>query len=110
MCEKLAKILNKKLREKYKNKSKKGILLITTRLLDLTAPLLYDAPYGTILFNTYENENYNQIKFKLISYILNIEILFFQMFYLVLLKILMILEKVIYQKLEKVKNYKLLMK
>lgn len=64
MCEKLAKILNKKLREKYKNKSKKGILLITTRLLDLTAPLLYDLTYGTILFNTYENENYNQIKFK----------------------------------------------
>ncbi len=71
MCEKIAKLLNYKLKERKNLKSKNGILLITSRLLDLTAPLLFDLTYETLIFNYYKIKNDNQIDDKKIDLILN---------------------------------------
>ena len=52
-------------------KSKNGILFITSLLLDLTAPLLFDLTYETLFFNYYKIKNDNQIDDKKIDLILN---------------------------------------
>ena len=71
ICEKIAKLVNNKLKQRTNLKSKNGILLITSRLIDLTAPLLFDLSYETLIFNHYKIKNYNQIDDKKINLILN---------------------------------------
>ena len=60
-CKKLATDLNKRLSKYFKSKEKNGILLINSRLMDLTAPLNYDMTYSNLIFDKFKKEN-NEIK------------------------------------------------
>jgi hypothetical protein len=60
-CKKLATDLNKRLSKYYKSKQKNGILLINSRLMDLTAPLNYDMTYSNLIFDKFKKEN-NEIE------------------------------------------------
>ena len=71
ICEKIAKLLNNRLKERKNLKSKNGILLITSRLIDLTAPLLFDLSFESLIFDYYKIKNYNQIDHNKIDLILN---------------------------------------
>ena len=60
-CKKLATDLNKRLSKYFKSKEKNGILLINSRLMDLTAPLNYDMTYSNLIFDKFKKEN-NEIE------------------------------------------------
>jgi len=62
-CKKLAMDLNKRLSKYFESKQKNGILLINSRLMDLTAPLNYDLTYINLIFDKFKKEN-NEILMK----------------------------------------------
>ena len=70
LCKKLALKLNKKLKKYFENvnQEKNGILLITSRKLDLCAPIQFDLTYSHLLMELYkaeEKKEDNSIKINL---------------------------------------------
>ena len=70
LCKKLALKLNKKLKKYFENvnQEKNGILLITSRKLDLCAPIQFDLTYSHLLMELYKDEEKkedNSIKINL---------------------------------------------
>ena len=62
-CKEIANSLWEKLNNnKSKNKIDKNIILITSRLLDLTGPLLFDLSYSNLLYERMKEKSSNKIK------------------------------------------------
>ena len=62
-CKEIANSLWEKLNNnKSKNNIDKNIILITSRLLDLTGPLLFDLNYSNLLYERMKEKSSNKIK------------------------------------------------
>ena len=58
-CKFLAEKLNEKLKNNFTNKTKNGILLITSRYIDLTSPLKFSLIYSNLLLESFKNSKTN---------------------------------------------------
>ena len=61
-CTRLADLLNLELNKLFKDKGKKGILLLTDRTFDPAGPLFHDYNYETMVYDFFKFENRNEIQ------------------------------------------------